>query len=443
MFESNFLFLEQKWPMLADLGKLAEKNIYQDANTTLIKLGMFAELMIDYMFAYDNLEEPNNNSQSNKIRILKQNDLIPYEIDQILYTLRISRNKAAHRNYNNVEDAKINTSMCFKLGTWFMQIYGDWDFESKDFVMPIESNEKNYIKRLRKESEELTLDYENKLKKLQRELNQLRTQKTDEVTKGRQEKSARAASLIKLNEDETRKIIDEQLRRCGWEADTKVLKFSNGTRPQKNRNLAIAEWPTDSIGSRKSGRADYALFVGLEFVGLIEAKRVSKDIPADIEDCKDYARNIKGEHNEYVIDTWGEYKVPFLFATNGRKYLKQLEEKSGIWFLDSRDTTNHPKALQSWYTPRGLKELLDKDVKASTKSLEEETFQYLTDSKGLSLRKYQVNAIKAIEDAIADGKENILISMATGERVIIVIGAESVIKSRVSGTLNKYILCIA
>ncbi len=33
--------------------------------------------------------------------------------------------------------------------------------------------------------------------------------------------------------------------------------------------------------------------------------------------------------------------------------------------------------------------------------------------------------------------------MATGERVIIVMGAVNVMKPRVSGTLNKYILCIA
>ncbi|MCK9443487.1 MAG: hypothetical protein M0Q14_02995 [Tissierellaceae bacterium] len=35
------------------------------------------------------------------------------------------------------------------------------------------------------------------------------------------------------------------------------------------------------------------------------------------------------------------------------------------------------------------------------------------------------------------------VEMETGERVIIVIGAVCVIKSMVSGTLNKYILCIA
>lgn len=414
MIQSNFQFLEQKWPMLSDLGKLAEKNIYQDSNTTLIKLGMFAELIVDYMFAYDNLEALNDNSQLNKIKNLKQNDLLPYEIDQILYTLRISRNKAAHENYSSVEDAKINTSLAFKLASWFMEVYGKWNFKSADFVMPIKSNEKGNIDQLKKESEELTRDYEIKLKELKEELDQLRNQETDEETKARKEKSARVASLIELNEDETRKLIDEQLRNCGWEADTKILRYANGTRPQKSKNMAIAEWPTSAIGSRQSGRADYALFVGTELVGLVEAKRGSKDIPADIEDCKDYAKNIKVEHMEYVARTWGDYKVPFLFSTNGRKYLKQLEEKSGIWFLDAREPTNHSKALQSWYTPKGLKDLLDKDIKGATKSLEEETLVYLKDRKGLSLRQYQIDAIKATEAAIANGKEYILLSMATG-----------------------------
>lgn len=49
-----------------------------------------------------------------------------------------------------------------------------------------------------------------------------------------------------LSEAETRMIIDEQLRNAGWEADTKNLRYSKGTRPSKNKNIAIAEWPTSS-----------------------------------------------------------------------------------------------------------------------------------------------------------------------------------------------------
>ena len=36
-----------------------------------------------------------------------------------------------------------------------------------------------------------------------------------------------------------------------------------------------------------------------------------------------------------------------------------------------------------------------------------------------------------------------ILDLFCGERVIIVMGAVNVMKPRVSGTLNKYILCIA
>jgi type I restriction enzyme R subunit len=67
----------------------------------------------------------------------------------------------------------------------------------------------------------------------------------------------KAAGAIELDEAATRQLIDEQLRQAGWEADTQTLRYGKGARPQKNRNLAIAEWPTSS------GPADYVLFVGL------------------------------------------------------------------------------------------------------------------------------------------------------------------------------------
>lgn len=51
---------------------------------------------------------------------------------------------------------------------------------------------------------------------------------------------------IMLNEDEMRKIIDEQLRKVGWEADSYNLRYSKGTRPHKGQNIAIAEWQNDS-----------------------------------------------------------------------------------------------------------------------------------------------------------------------------------------------------
>ena len=53
--------------------------------------------------------------------------------------------------------------------------------------------------------------------------------------------SALAISKAKLTEAQTRAIIDQQLKKVGWEADTENLRYSKGTRPQKGKKNAIAE----------------------------------------------------------------------------------------------------------------------------------------------------------------------------------------------------------
>ena len=209
-------------------------------------------------------------------------------------------------------------------------------------------------------------------------------------------------------------MIDEQLRMVGWDADTENLRYSKGTRPTKGRNLAIAEYPTNSkVGNR--GYADYALFVGEKLVGIIEAKAIHKDIPSVIDyQGKDYPRCIRKEDEKYVIDTWGEFKVPFTFATNGRPYLKQYKTKSGIWFLDLRKPDNSPMPLRGWMSPDGMEELLAADIEGKNKNLKEMSYDLLTDKDGLNLRPYQLNAIRAAEEAVINGKQTALLAMATG-----------------------------
>ena len=212
-----------------------------------------------------------------------------------------------------------------------------------------------------------------------------------------------------LNEADTRKIIDEQLRQVGWEADSDNLRYSRGTRPQKGRNIAVAEWQTDS------GFVDYALFVGMKMIAVIEAKANYKDVPAII-DCqgKDYARNIRDEDKVYRLGDWNGFKVPFTFATNARPYNRQLETKSGIWFLDLRRSDNAPKALRGWISPTGIVELLERDISASNEKLQKLPLDFLRDEDGLNLRGYQIKAVQAAERAVLDGQKNILIAMATG-----------------------------
>ena len=405
---SNFEFLKKYWKTLAGIGETAEGYLYSDPNACVYKLGMFAERLVQEIFAYEHLPEPDHdNTHANRIKILKIEGLIDRggRIDDILYALRMKRNDAVHKYEDSVDTAKSLLRMAFRLAVWFMEVYGDYNFTAPEFVMP--------------ENKPLP-DYENIIKELEEQL--AKASKAEPVTTAnagssseeRAEKSSKVAENIELSESETRIIIDEQLRQYGWEADSDKIRYSKGTRPQKGRNLAIAEFPTDSAVT-KGGFADYALFVGLKLVAVIETKKISVDIPSVIDyQCKDYARMIKPEHSEYVIKDWNGYKVPFVFATNGRKYLKQLELKSGIWFLDLRDSANAPKALQGWYDPDGLMAMLDRDIAAADQELQNTPYDLLRDPDGLNLREYQIRAIESAENAVIEGKKTVLLSMATG-----------------------------
>lgn len=402
--KSNFEFLDKEFPVLSQFGKKAEAYLYSDSNSCLMKLGMIGETVVNLMFTYDRIMPPSENTAVNRIGVLFREGLLTQDLVDILHALRKVRNKAVHENYSSVEEGKVLLQMAHSLCEWFMQTYGDWNYQTVPFVMPTESQEQDIADTDDAQEESLVKEAEEKA-----------AASSNSVTKEkRRQQAAKAASQRQKTEAETRYIIDQQLRQVGWEADTENLRFSNGTRPAKGRNLAIAEWPTDStVGNH--GRADYALFIGLQFVGIIEAKAEHKDIPSVIDyQGKDYPRNIRVDDAQYQVGSWGSYKVPFTFATNGRPYLEQYRTKSGIWFLDLRKPSNVPKALRGWMSPENLLDLLGKDIDAGNRALEQMPFDLLRDKDGLNLRDYQLRAIQAAEQIIMEGKNTALLAMATG-----------------------------
>lgn len=58
--------------------------------------------------------------------------------------------------------------------------------------------------------------------------------------------------------------------------------------------------------------------------------------------------------------------------------------------------------------------LLNKDISARNQDLQEMSYDLLRDKDGLNLYEYQIRAIKAAEEAIINGRRNILLAMATG-----------------------------
>ena len=402
---SNFDFLDKDFPVLANFGRLAEKYCYSDSNSSLMKLGMIGETIVNLMFTYDRIALPVENTAVNRIATLFREGLLTQDLVDILHALRKTRNKAVHDNYASVSDGKTLLHMAHSLCEWFMQTYGDWNYQNQPFVMPVEETAAPVADKKKEQEDEAQLT---------KQAEAVAAAAPAVVASERKKQASKAASQRQKSEAETRYMIDEQLRQVGWEANTEEIRYSKGTRPVKGHNMAIAEWPTDSTVGKK-GYADYALFVGLQLVAIIEAKAEHKDIPSVLDyQGKEYPRNIRAEDAKYQIGTWGEYKVPFAFATNGRPYLEQYKTKSGIWFLDLRQSHNVPKALHGWISPDGIMEMLEKDIQAGNQALQDLSYDLLRDKDGLNLRDYQAKAIQAAEKAVMEGKRTALLAMATG-----------------------------
>ncbi|WYQ40997.1 type I restriction-modification system endonuclease [Bacillus sp. FSL W7-1321] len=398
---SNFSFLQGNWKVLANLGETAEKNVYQDPHTTIMKLRLFAETLAQILLASENMKEVRGTNQVDRINLLKREGLLEPELVDMFHTLRTKGNKAAHNgHYGETDEAMTLLQIAYRLAVWFMEVYGDdWNFDAPEFVKPVDEPALDLEQMLKEHNEEV--------QKLEQQLELARLKAASEANELKTERKKRTKKFMKrqhLTEAETRSIIDEKLREAGWDADTANLNYQkNGTLPQRNKNLAIAEWKVEG------GRVDYALFIGLQLVGFIEAKSQRKTIPSALESqTKVYAKQVVQVADEIITPTTSDYQVPFLYATNGRRYLKQLQEESGIWFWDSRKPTIHARPLEGWHSPADLKLLLSQDDQRANQKLEEQ------DITKFGLRVYQQRAVKAVEKALIAGQRRMLVAMATG-----------------------------
>ncbi len=432
----NFAFLGIHDTQLVKIGTLAERYFQDDPVTCLIKLRQFGELLAQLVAANVGLYTNPDESQLDLLNRLQSQNLLPGDVRNLFHQLRKSGNDAVHSFCGNHGLALSHLRYARELGIWFHRTFSsDNSFRPGAFIPPSNPEHetealKSELTRLRQEAEasrsqaelaeakaleeiELRQLAEELLQSAEAEL-QLRLTTIQFSTASKSSKLIQqtvsaandAEQQIDLDENETRRLlIDTKLREAGWEVDSDNLTYSKGTRPEKGKNLAIAEYPT------QNGRADYALFIGLEVVGVVEAKRHSKDVSGDIDQAKRYSKGYQTKGDETFVDgsPWGEYKVPFVFATNGREYLEQLHTKSGIWFCDVRNPNNLRRPLQGWKSPEGLVKLLQQDNEQAHEKLEKEDFNY-----NIELRDYQKKAIQKVESALADNQRQLLLAMATG-----------------------------
>lgn len=450
----NFGFLRKHDPFLVELAERAERYCLTDPHACLANLRVLAEKLAQRAAAASGVYSGPEVAFADQLVALKSMGVLPPAAAEVFHAVRQLGNAAVHDGRAAPGDALSGLKLTRRLAVWFHRTFGRApNFQPAEFIPP--PAPRDATEHLRQELDELRT-------RLARAEDHGRTaaEQAQEVTRQREAAEAKAASLygdleaalalaeeteerlnaergafeqrlnaqqhaaeamtpadrarlstaaaasagqLELDEWDTRRLIDAQLRAAGWEANSEQVRYERGIRPEKGKNRAIAEWPT------ASGPADYVLFAGLTAVAVVEAKRRSQDVPGSLGQSERYSRTIRLEApSQAPGGPWEGFGVPFLYATNGRPYLKQIETKSGIWFRDARSATNLPRALADWHTPEGLLAMLKCDLGVADQQLAAVPPDYLP------LRAYQQDAIRSVETAVAGGQRAILLAMATG-----------------------------
>src|SRR3984893_519375 len=182
------------------------------------------------------------------------------------------------------------------------------------------------------------------------------------------------------------KFITPAVRQAGWDEMMQIREEVSFT---KGRIIVRGKLVTRG----KAKRADYILYYKNNIpIALIEAKDNNHSVGDGMQQGLEYAETLE---------------IPFVFSSNGDGFIFHdrsggSAEKEGGLGLDA-----FPSPTNLWMRYAAWKGL--------TSEAEQLVLQdYFDDGSGKAPRYYQVNAVNAAIEAIAKGRERILLVMATG-----------------------------
>lgn len=182
------------------------------------------------------------------------------------------------------------------------------------------------------------------------------------------------------------KFITPALRQAGWDEMSQVREEVSFT-----KGRIIVRGKLVSRGQAK--RADYILYYKPNIpLALIEAKDNSHSVGDGIQQGLEYAMTLE---------------IPFVFSSNGDGFVFHDRTGAGGATETSLSLDDFPSPAKLWARYRAWKGL-------TTEAEQIVVQDYFDDASGKAPRYYQVNAVNAAIEAIAKGRDRILLVMATG-----------------------------
>ena len=182
------------------------------------------------------------------------------------------------------------------------------------------------------------------------------------------------------------KFITPALRKAGWDEMTQIREEVSFT---KGRIIVRGKL----VSRGKAKRADYILCYKPNVpIAVIEAKDNTHAIGDGMQQALDYAETLQ---------------VPFVFSSNGDGFVFHDRSDTGVEKETTLDNDSFPSPKDLWARYRAWKGLTSEEEAIVLQD-------YFDDGSGKIPRYYQVNAINAAIEAIAKGRNRILLVMATG-----------------------------
>src|SRR6266567_3656920 len=182
------------------------------------------------------------------------------------------------------------------------------------------------------------------------------------------------------------KFITPALRRAGWDVMSQLREEVSFT---KGRIIVRGKL----VSRGKAKRADYVLYYKPNIpLALIEAKDNSYGIGEGMQQGLDYATTLH---------------IQFVFSSNGDGFVFHDRTGSGGATETNLTLDEFPPPADLWGRYREWKGLTDEAEQIVLQD-------YFDDGSGKAPRYYQMNAVNAAIEAIAKGRDRILLVMATG-----------------------------
>jgi type I restriction enzyme R subunit len=182
------------------------------------------------------------------------------------------------------------------------------------------------------------------------------------------------------------KFITPALRRAGWD---EMLQIREEVSFTKGRIIVRGKL----VSRGKAKRADYVLYY-------------KPNIPLALIEAKDNSYGV-GDGMQQGLDYGTTLHIPFIFSSNGDGFVFHDRTGSGGATETNLSLDAFPPPAELWGRYRAWKGLSSEGEKLVLQD-------YFEDTSGKGPRYYQVNAVNAAIEAIAKGRDRILLVMATG-----------------------------